>query len=75
MTHDEMTELRNDLLRGRPPYERDEMGNLKRDGGTPGLTELQKLGDASPHAASLRMTLEVQLKLLDHELAKTRKER
>jgi hypothetical protein len=69
MTREEMIALRTSLLRGVPPYEKDAMGNLRRDkSGTPGLHELQKMGDFNPIAASVRLMLDVQVKLIDHTL-------
>lgn len=73
MKREEMIALRTSLLRGAPPYEKDAMGNYVRDrSGTPGLHELQKMGDFSPIAATVRLMMDVQVKILDHLLERTR---
>jgi hypothetical protein len=73
MNRQEMIELRTSLLRGVPPYEKDAMGNYVRGrSGTPGLHELQKMGDFNPIAPSVRLMMDVQVKLLDHLLERLR---
>lgn len=73
MKREEMIELRTSLLRGVPPYEKDSMGNLRRDkSGTPGLHELHKMGDFNPIAATVRLMMDVQLKMIDHLLERLR---
>lgn len=73
MKRDEMIQLRTNLIRGIPPYEKDSMGNFVREkGGTRGLHELQKTGDFSPDSATLRMALDIQVKLIDHILERLR---
>lgn len=73
MKREEMVELRTSLIRGDPPYVKDSMGNFVRGkGGTPGLHELQKMGDFSPAAPTLRMMLAAQIKILDHLLERLR---
>jgi hypothetical protein len=68
-----MIALRTSLLRGVPPYEKDTMGNFVRGkGGTVGLHELAKMGDFSPHSATLRLMLDTQVKILDHMLERLR---
>jgi hypothetical protein len=69
MKRDEMIAHRTNLLRGVPPYEKDSMGNFIRGkGGTPGLHELQKMGDFNPIAATVRLSIETQIHLIDHML-------
>ena len=73
MNRQEMIELRTSLLRGVPPYEKDSMGNFVRGrSGTPGLHELQKMGDFSPIAPSVRLLFEIHVKMLDHMLERVR---
>jgi len=69
MQRDEMIALRANLLRGIPHYEKDTMGNFRREkGGTPGLHELVKAGDFTPLAPVIRMVLDVHIKVLNHLL-------
>jgi hypothetical protein len=73
MKREEMIVLRTSLLRGVPPYETDAMGNYRRErGGTMGLHELLKQGDFSPLAASVRLMLDTEVKILDHLLERLR---
>jgi hypothetical protein len=72
MTKDEMVAMRDRIIRGIPPYRVDDMGNLRRDGGTPGLQELKKVGDHNPDSAVIRLTLESCLQLVDHLLERMR---
>ncbi len=76
MQREEMIALRANLLLGAPHYEKDAMGNFVRAGrsGTPGLHELQKMGDFNPLAPTLRMVMETQVKILDHLLEHERDE-
>ena len=73
MKRDEMIALRANLLRGVPPYEKDAMGNFVRGkGGALGLHELIKMGDFSPIAASVRLMLDAEVRILDHLLERLR---
>ena len=73
MKREEMIALRTSLLRGNPPYEKDAMGNFTRaKGGTLGLHELMKMGDFSPLAASVRLMLDAEVKIMDHLLERLR---
>lgn len=72
MRREEIIARRTALLRGVPPYEKDTMGNFVRSKGTPGLHELEKMGDFSPLAATLRLALETDVSILDHLLERVR---
>ena len=74
MTRDELVALRDRLVRGDPPYELDDMGNMRRGrGGVRGVNELIRMGDHNPDAAVIRMALETCLQLTDHLLERMRK--
>lgn len=73
MKREELLQLRDQLIRGNPPYWVDDMKNLRRErGGTRGIDELKMLGDHNPDSASLRMALDTCLKLVDHLLERMR---
>lgn len=69
MTRDELVDLRNRVIMGSPPYEREPvMNQMVRKSGTPGLDELRKTGDFGPHASSIVLALEVGLALIERAL-------
>jgi hypothetical protein len=73
MKRDEMLQLRDQLIRGNPPYWVDDMNNLRRErGGTRGIEELKAIGDHNPDSASIRLALETCLRLVDHLLERMR---
>ena len=63
---DDMVAIRKRLLMGDPPYTVDPvMQTKKRSGGNPGLEELNAVGDYAPGAASLRLTIDSLIRLID----------
>lgn len=72
MTKEELLAIRKRLIMGDPPYEKDDMGNLRRRGGVAGLHERKSLGDHDPNASGVRLALETLLALIDDRLEKAR---
>jgi hypothetical protein len=73
LSREELLEIRDQIIRGSPPYTKDSIGTLKRVGGVPGLDERKAMGDYDTNASGVRMALEICLKLVQHSLDRAKK--
>lgn len=72
MNRAELVALRDRIIMGHPAYTRDVMGNRRRETGTRGLEELKAIGDYSPTASGVILSLESTLLVVEHLLERAK---